>query len=137
METDATWLTTDATWSLSHQSYQPIPFGSVIAAASSTYTLSIGYPAWIQVLSAYAGGIQVNGWSAPGGNWGPQFLRPSIMGNSNGKIYGSVAVTAMGSAFGVVKRQGQDDEIETWQVRDDMQSWTLTGNVNLPRSGEI
>ena len=137
MKIDATWLKTDATWSLSQSIYQAAPFGSVLAAASSNSTLSTGYPTWTQLLSAYTGGIQVSIWSAAGGDWGPRLLRPSIMSNSNGKVYGSVAVTAMGSAFGVVERQGQNDEIEIWQGYDDMQSWTLTGNVNLPRSGEI
>lgn len=50
---------------------------------------------------------------------------------SNQKVYGAVAVTAIGSAFGVVKQMGQADRIENWLVADDMRDWTLAGNVDL------
>ncbi len=55
------------------------------------------------------------------------------MVNSTGskRSYESVAVTAMGSVFGVVKQDGHVDEIEYWQVQDDMVDWTLTGTVDL------
>ncbi|MCJ1463708.1 hypothetical protein MMC07_002317 [Pseudocyphellaria aurata] len=54
------------------------------------------------------------------------------MANStNMKIYESVAVTTIGSAFAVVKQDGQADAIENWQVADDMRSWHSVGNVNL------
>lgn len=49
----------------------------------------------------------------------------------NMKRYDSVAVTAIGNAFGVVKQDGQADAIENWQVADDMLDWSLVGNVNL------
>lgn len=55
------------------------------------------------------------------------------MANStgNGRSYGSVAVTATGTAYGVVKGDGQVDSIERWQVQDDMVDWSLVGNVDL------
>lgn len=48
-----------------------------------------------------------------------------------GTSYGSVAVTATGSAFGVVKQDGREDGIEHWQVEDDTVGWNLIGNVDL------
>lgn len=48
-----------------------------------------------------------------------------------GNAYGGVAVTAMGSAFGVVKLDGQVDKIESWQVDDDTVDWSFMGNVDL------
>ena len=55
------------------------------------------------------------------------------MANStgSGRSYGSVAVTATGTAFGVVKQDGQVDKIESWQVQDDTVDWTLVGNVDI------
>ena len=55
------------------------------------------------------------------------------MANSteNMKTYESIAVTATGNAFAVVKQDGQADAIENWQVANDMVDWTLTGNVDL------
>ena len=49
---------------------------------------------------------------------------------SNKKIYGDVAVTATGNAFGVIQ-DGQADGIENWLVADDMVDWSLIGNVDL------
>ena len=54
-----------------------------------------------------------------------------VNSTDNKKSYGCVAVTAIGSAFGVVKQDGHVDEIENWQVQDDMVDWTLVGNVDL------
>lgn len=50
---------------------------------------------------------------------------------SNTKTYESVAVTATGNAFAVVKQDGQTDVIKNWQVAPDMIDWSLVGNVNL------
>ena len=50
---------------------------------------------------------------------------------TNGGIYGSVAVTAMGSAFGVVKQDGHADRIVQWQAQADTVDWTLIGDVDL------
>ena len=49
----------------------------------------------------------------------------------SGRSYESVAVTAIGTAFGVVKQDGQVDKIESWQVQDDTVDWTLVGNVDI------
>lgn len=50
---------------------------------------------------------------------------------SNTKIYGSLAVTAIGNAFAFVRTNGQADVIENWQVADDTMNWSLIGNVSL------
>lgn len=47
------------------------------------------------------------------------------------KIYGSAAVTAIGSAFAVVTEDGQADSIVNWQVADDTVNWSLIGNLDL------
>ena len=54
-----------------------------------------------------------------------------VNATGGGKSYGAVAVTAPGSAFGVVKQDGRADEIENWQLQDDMVDWSLIGNVDL------
>lgn len=55
------------------------------------------------------------------------------MANStnNKKTFESVAVTAIGKAYAVVKQDGQADTIESWQVANDMVDWSSVGNVNL------
>ena len=51
---------------------------------------------------------------------------------NGGKWYGSVAVTAIGSAFGVVLgRDGRAVGIEEWQLQDDIVDWRGVGNVDL------
>lgn len=47
------------------------------------------------------------------------------------KVYETVAVTAIGNGFAVVKEDGQADVIENWQLTDDLIDWNLIGNVNL------
>ena len=78
-------------------------------------------------------GIEVNTWSGAIDDWLEQYTHPSAMVNStgSGRFYGVVAVTAMGSAFGVVKQDGHADGIENWQVQDDTVDWSLIGNVDL------
>ena len=120
-------------WSLNEQTYNTIPAGSSIAAASSYSNVSTGFETWIEVLSVFDKGFEVDTWSGAINDWLEQYTHPSAMVNSTGtgNIYGSVAVTAMGSAFGVVKLDGQVDKIESWQVDDDTVDWTFTGNVDL------
>lgn len=79
------------------------------------------------------GSIEVNTWSGTVDDWLEQYNVPSVMANSTSdkKVYGAVAVTAIGNAFGVVKQIGQADTIETWLVADDMVDWSLVGNVDL------
>ena len=55
----------------------------------------------------------------------------STTGNNGGKVYGSVAVTASGSAFGVVRQEGRGDGIENWQVGNEMVDWSAVGDVDL------
>ena len=47
------------------------------------------------------------------------------------KSFESVAVTAIGNAFAVVKQDGQPDFIESWRVEDDLLDWRSTGDVDL------
>ena len=125
--------TITASWGLNVQTYNAIPSGSPIAAASSYSNVSTGFETWIEVLSVSSNGIEVNTWSGAINGWLEQYNQPSAMANStgNGRSYGSVAVTATGTAYGVVMQEGQVDSIERWQVRDDMVDWSLVGNVDL------
>ncbi|MCJ1267282.1 hypothetical protein MMC22_007167 [Lobaria immixta] len=120
-------------WALSAQIYDPIPSGSPIAAASSYSNVSTGFETWIEVLSLSNTGVEVNTWSGAKNHWLSQNAHPSVMANStsNTKIYGSLAVTAIGNAFAVVRTNGQADVIESWQVADDTMNWSLIGNVSL------
>ena len=125
--------TLTASWGLNVQTYDAIPSGSPIAAASSYSNVSTGLETWIEVLSVSNKGIEVNTWSGAINDWLAQYNQPSAMANSTGnsRSYGSLAVTATGSAFGVVKQDGQVDTIESWQVQDDMVDWSLVVNVDL------
>lgn len=78
-------------------------------------------------------GVEVNTWSGATNDWLEQYRHPSVMANSTSdkKVYGGVAVTAIGNAFSVVKQDGQADAIENWLVADDMVDWSLVGNVDL------
>ena len=128
-----------AGWALNVQVYDAIPSGSPIAAASSYSNLSNGYETWIQVLSVSDTGVQVNTWSGAINDWLEQSNHPSAMVNSSttttddnsGKLYGRVAVTAIGSAFAVVVgRDGRASGIEEWQVQDDIVDWKGVGNLD-------
>lgn len=121
-------------WSVNAEVFDPIPYGSPIAAASSYSNVSVGDgPAWIEVVSLSATGIEVDTWSGVTSDWLARRRNPSAMANSTNdmKIYGSVAVTALGNAFAVVKQDGQADSIGSWQVADDTVDWNLIGNLNL------
>ena len=120
-------------WNLNVERYSPISSGSPIAAASSYTNVSSGLETWIEALSISERGIQVSTWSGEANYWLQAYNVPTAMTNSTSdqKVYGAVAVTAMGSAFGVVKKKGQADTIESWQVADDMIDWTSGGNVDL------
>lgn len=117
------------------QTYNAAPPGTPIAAASSYSNLSLGYHTWIGLLSLSATGIEVASWSGLIGKWLVQNNHPLPMTNStaNPKIYGALAVTAIGRAFAFVSTSDQDPKyaIESWQVADDFVSWTSTGTVNI------
>ena len=51
--------------------------------------------------------------------------------SSNRKSYESVATTATGCAFSAVRQDGRSDQIEYWQVDDNLNDWTLVGNVDI------
>lgn len=119
-------------WSLSTQVYDVVAPGSEIAAASSYTNISSGFEDWIEVLSISGRGVQVETWSGAINDWLLHSARPSAMANmsSNGKIYESVAVTATGCAFAAVRQDGRSDQIQYWQVDDNLVDWTLVGNVD-------
>lgn len=127
------FLNTVAGWSLNEQTYDAIPSDSSIAAASSYSEVSTGLETWIEVLSAFDKGLEVDTWSGAINGWLEQYEHPSAMVNltGNGKVYGSVAVTAIGRAFAVVRQDGHVDEIQSWQVEDDLVDWSLVGNVDI------
>ena len=122
-----------AAWSLSEQVYDVVAHGSKVAAASSYTNLSSGVEDWIEVLSISGRGVEVETWSGAINDWLLHSAHPSTMANSstNGKTYESVAVTAAGCAFGVVRQDGRLDQIEYWQVDDNLVDWTLAGNVDI------
>ena len=93
----------------------------------------MGLESWIEVLYVSNKGVEVNTWSGAINDWLEQYNHPSVMVNSTGseRSYGSVAVTAAGTAFGVVEQDGRVDRIESWQVHDDMVDWSSVGDVDL------
>lgn len=122
-----------AGWFPDTQTYNAAPPSTPIAAVSSYSNVSTGYDTWIELLSLSATGIEVGSWSGLIGRWLVQNNHPSPMTNStaNPKIYGALTVTAIGRAFAVVSTNDQKYVIESWQVADDLVSWTSTGTVNI------
>lgn len=49
----------------------------------------------------------------------------------NRKVYGSVAVTATGNAFGVVKQNDFLNKIENWQLQNHLVDWKLIGDIDM------
>lgn len=81
-------------------------------------------------------GVQVNTRSGFIDNWVQKNVTPPVMtstttNSTNPKVYGSVAVTAIGNAFGIVKQDGLLDRIENWQLQDDMVNWKLVGDIDV------
>ncbi|MCJ1422269.1 hypothetical protein MMC29_000149 [Sticta canariensis] len=121
-------------WVTNAEILDPIPYGSPIAAASSYFDFSpVDGPAWVEVISLNTTGIEVRTWSGAENAWLTSHQHPSEMANStnNMKIYGSVAITAIGSAFAVVKEDGEADSILNWQVADDTVDWRSSGKLDL------
>ena len=120
-------------WSINTQIYDAIPPGSPIAAASSFSNVSTGYESWIELLSQSNRGIKVSTWSGAINGWLQQYANPSVMAKytSDENVFGSVAVTASGDAFGVLQQHGQADSIQHWRVADDMLDWSSIGSVDL------
>lgn len=54
-----------------------------------------------------------------------------VNSTSDKKSYGILAMTATGTAFGVVRQDHQEDAIEIWQVADVMVDWSFTKSVDL------
>lgn len=122
-------------WIPNERTYRTLPFGSPIAAATSSSKASTGFGTWIEVLFLSANGIQVKTWLAAAADDYQQYMNPSVMANSTSdqKIYGALSVTAGGRAFTVVSQQGRPDAIESWQVEENALDWNSTGDVGLDR----
>lgn len=123
-------------WNLNEIIYDTVPTNGSYIAAASSYSKAVGttgYPIWVERLSISNRGIQTGAKSGALNKWIQQGANPSVMANStaNPRIYGGVAVTAIGSAFGVVSEQGQVDKIRNWQVEDDTMNWKLVGDLDL------
>lgn len=121
-------------WNLAATIYDDIPNnGSFIAAASSYSNATTGYPTWVSRLAISDRGVQISAKSGALNKWVQKGVNPSVMSNSttNRRNYGSVAVTAMGSAFGVVSEQNVVDRIEHWQVEDNTVDWKLVEDLDL------
>ncbi|KAL9624163.1 MAG: hypothetical protein Q9160_001685 [Pyrenula sp. 1 TL-2023] len=146
-------------WYPNQQIYDPIPVGSPIAAASSYTNVPTGFETWIEVLSHSGNSgngasasdsannstndIQVNTWSGAINDWLAQGRNPLTTatasnstsgGSDTERVYGSLAVTALGQAFAVttqMKGNRYVDKIEQWQLRGDMLEWSVMGEVDI------
>jgi hypothetical protein len=100
-----------------------MPPYSPIATATSYYSLSNGNPGWMGTLELQSTGVHNDFWTGPAG----------ALANltTNAQEYGSLALTATGNGFGVVRREGKIDGIVNWQLQDNAVQWSLIGNVAL------
>jgi hypothetical protein len=122
-------------WLPNEQVYDVAAPATPLAAASAYTNVSTGFDSWIQVLQLSDQGVEVSTWSGNLNDWLQYYYHPSPMANStlNVKAYGAVAVTAIGSAFAVVKGTGPDT-IQSWQVGSNLVDWTSTGAVDIGNS---
>jgi hypothetical protein len=83
-------------------------------------------------------GIGISTWSAgpsgaPGSWLQPQVYTPSAMSNStaNVRVYGDVAMTALGNAYAVVYSSGEpgNASVESWSMNADLTDWISTETV--------
>lgn len=127
-------------WKLDANIYDTVPNnGSPIAATASYFKTTTGFSSWVERLSISNRGVQVSAKSGALDKWIQEGANPSVMANSttNQKRYSGVAVTAIGSAFGVVSEPSEVDKIRHWQVEDDTVNWKSIGNLNLSDSWKI
>jgi hypothetical protein len=108
-----------------------MPPYSPIATATSYYNLSNGNPGWMETLELQSAGVHTDFWSGLDANY--RHISPSPLANSttNAQTYGSLALTATGNGFGVIRRDGKVDGIVNWQLQDNAVQWRLIGNVAL------
>jgi hypothetical protein len=122
-----------AHWSYSEQVYLEAVYGTPIAATSSYQNTSTDAVLWIELLSLSSAGIEVDTWTGAAGGWIAHERHPSQMSNStnNELTFGSIAMTSMGAAFGVVQLPNRTEVIQSWQVADDFVDWTSAGYVDI------
>jgi hypothetical protein len=106
------------------------PF-SPLATATSYYNFSNGNAGWMQILKLQSTGVHSDGYYGP--NITYKDISTDVLSNSTNNVqeFGSLALTATGNAFAVVRRTGNKDGIVNWQLQDDTVSWRLIGNVAL------
>lgn len=51
--------------------------------------------------------------------------------SNNELTFGSIAMTSIGAAFGVVQLPNGTEVIQSWQVADDFVDWTSTEYVDI------
>jgi hypothetical protein len=123
-----------AWWNPNDQTYERHSeiAGTPLTASSSDHTTSTGLPQWIQMLWPTPKGIVVSSWSGNTGNWISHYANPSVMCNStfNPVEYGTVAATANGNAFSVIKEEGKE-KLRAWKMADDTLNWEDVGDVDL------
>ena len=114
-------------WSPGIAPFNAAASGTPIAVAAAYSNISRGVESRVELLSLSDRGILVDTYSGQADSWNRKGNHPTLMTNStvNPKTYGSLATTANGKAFAVVST-GDDPKyaIESWQVADDLVSWT-------------
>lgn len=115
------------------QTFDPAqPYGTPIAAGSPYSNITNGLESWIQMLTLSKTGVKVTTWEGTANNWTSYFASPSEFANStvNPKLYGKLAMTASGAAFAVTQEGDKTPRIESWQLRDDFNSWDQVGAID-------
>jgi hypothetical protein len=104
---------------------------SPIATATSYYNLSNGNPGWMETIELQTAGIHNDFWYGKNSTY--RHISAPALANSttNAQVYGSLALTATGNGFAVVRRDGEPDGVMNWQLADDAVQWGLIGSVAL------
>ncbi|KUJ21212.1 uncharacterized protein LY89DRAFT_609731 [Mollisia scopiformis] len=119
-------------WNFSKEIYSQAPRGTPIAAASSYSNVTAGYETWRQLLKLSKEGVEVSTWSGAQNDWLGYDYNHTAFANETGtnvKTYGSLAVTAIGSAYAVVESPPGNFSIQSYQMSDRLNGWQRTGNV--------
>lgn len=104
---------------------------SPIATATSYYNLSNGNPGWMETIELQSTGVHNDFWSGPNATY--RHISAGALANSttNAQVFGSLALTATGNGFAVVRRDGKPDDIVNWQLQDNAVNWRVIGDVKL------